>query len=69
MAKGGDNMTTGEKIRQARKALKLNQTQAAKLIDINQSRWSAIETEKYGLSVKVLRRVAEALGVQPGNLL
>ena len=62
-------MTTGQKIRNARLAMGISQSQAAYLIGVGQTRWSDIELDKHGLTVKVLRRVAAVLGVRPADLL
>ena len=65
----GDTMTTGQKIRAARQSLGLNQTQAAQRLGVRQGRWSDIETDKNGLTIALLRRVAKVLGVNAWELI
>ncbi len=62
-------MSLGEKIRAARVAAKLSQAEASQRAGIRQASWSDIETGKQDPTSTVLRRIARALRVSPGELL
>ena len=63
-------MTIGEKIRELRKAAGLTQAQAAARCGWGQSVWSDLETGRSpDIRLDTCRRIAEALGCKPTDLL
>jgi transcriptional regulator with XRE-family HTH domain len=56
-------MTLGERLAAARKAAKMTQDQLATALDCGQSSISAWETEANPLTVPMLRRILDAIGV------
>lgn len=59
----------GQRLRDARRAAGLSQVQAARRTRISQGQWSEFETGASEPTLAVLRRMARALGVRPGDLL
>jgi len=62
-------MTVGEHIRRERLAAGLNQTDLGRRIGIAQVEVSRYETGRVEPSLRSLRRIAAALGIEPGELL
>ena len=67
--KGGETMTLGEKIKNAREDMDLLQTDMAKLIPMNQSNYSKIERGVQEPSMEQLRRICQILKLDPRYLL
>ncbi len=61
-------MTTAGKIRAARLKLGLTQVQAAERLGVAQSRWAEIESDRHSPTLRMLARVATALGVKAEEL-
>ena len=61
-------MNIGDNIRNARKALKMSQDELADAIGANRVTISQYERGSYLPSVPALERLAEALGMTPGQL-
>ena len=59
----------GGVIARRRKAQSLNQTELARVVELNQAGWSKIERGSVSLSLEHLSLVAPALGVAPGLVL
>ncbi len=51
-----------------RKRKKLTQLQLAELVDIDRSHISAIELGNVGVSMDVIFKLSEVLGIKPGDL-
>lgn len=51
-----------------RKRMKLTQLQLAELVDIDRSHISAIELGNVGVSMDVIFKLSEVLGIKPGDL-
>lgn len=51
-----------------RKRKKLTQLQLAELVDIDRSHISAIELVNVGVSMDVIFKLSEVLGIKPGDL-
>ncbi len=62
-------MNIGEKIRNAREDMDLNQTDMAKLIPMNQSNYSKIERGTQEPNLEQLRRICQILKLDCGYLL
>ena len=62
-------MTIGEKIKNAREDMDLLQTDIAKLIPMNQSKYSKIERGVQEPSIEQLRRICQILKLDPRYLL
>ena len=58
----------GERIRKARKRLKLSQEEIAAKTDISGQYWSMMETGRYGGSVNTYLQIATALGLTLNDL-
>lgn len=63
------SMTTGQSIRAARQLAGLSQSALGARLGMKQSRIGDIERERNGLTVDTLKRIATALGVEPGFLI
>lgn len=50
------------------KRMKLTQLQLAELVDIDRSHISAIELGNVGVSMDVIFKLSEVLGIKPGDL-
>lgn len=50
------------RIRKARREQELSQADAAQRVGINQQTWGSYETGKRGVSLKMLEKIARALG-------
>ena len=61
-------MTTGEKIREARRKRGLTQAQAAAMAETAQETWSNWERGRASPTLRMLARVAAALGVAACDL-
>ena len=62
--------TLGDRIRVAREAAGFtNQTKPAGRVGITQPQWSAYETDRKVPNLATLRKIARALGVEPGELI
>lgn len=59
----------GEAIRAAREAAGLTQVAAAERAGLQQPDWSDYETGAQQPRIETLRRIAAALGVEPGSLI
>jgi len=62
-------MTIGERIRAARKAAGLRQSDLASRLHVGQGRISDIETGRHGMTLSTLHRIALALGCEARDLL
>ena len=58
----------GLKVVYYRKRMKLTQLQLAELVDIDRSHISAIELGNVGVSMDVIFKLSEVLGIKPGDL-
>lgn len=62
-------MTLGLRIRTLRKALKMTQQQLANAAEVSRIYIQALESNRRSPSMKLLRRLAEKLGVETSDLL
>ena len=62
-------MTLGLRIRTLRKAHKMTQQELADLTDVSRIYIQALESNRRSPSIKLLRRLAEKLGVETADLL
>ncbi len=62
-------MNVGERIRAAREAASLHQSQLAQKADTSQDYISDLERGKHEPGLPILRRIAKALRMKPGKLL
>jgi len=62
-------MDIGENIKRVREAKKLSQKEVITSIDMGAAQYSRIESGKTDPSVSTLARIAQALGVEPHELL
>ena len=62
-------MNIGEKIRNKREDMDLNQSDMARLIPMNQSNYSKIERNVQEPSISQLRRICQILSLDPRYLL
>lgn len=66
-------MEIHEKIQSVRKKKGMTQAEAARRAGITYQKWNDIErgrvNQSRGMTVKMLRKIARALGVEPGELL
>lgn len=66
-------MEIHEKIRSLREKKGISQRDAAQLAGITFQKWNELErgrvNQSRGMTVKMLRKIAHALGVKPGDLL
>ncbi|HRZ38991.1 MAG TPA: helix-turn-helix transcriptional regulator [Candidatus Paceibacterota bacterium] len=69
MGKTRKRATVGELLRAAREAAKLNQTELAERAGLTQDRISLIETDASDPKASTIRKLADALGVEPGELI
>ena len=66
---GGDYMSIGQKIRDAREDMDLSQYDMSKLIPMNQSNYSKIERDVQEPSIEQLKRICQILRLDPRYLL
>lgn len=64
-----DAVLFGKKLREAREAAGLSQSDLAKLVNIPQPRLPALEQGRTDVRLSTIRRFAQALGVQLTDLL
>jgi len=59
----------GQRLRRLRRRAALSQQDLVRLSDVSQATLSDLEGEKRGARASTLRRLAGALGVEPGELM
>ena len=59
-----EQIPIGDQIKEARLALRLNQTEAARLCNVGQTRISALESGKHRITEAILKKLEDGLGVK-----